>query len=59
MKPKITDFGMARIFSKDGLEAKTGRIVGTYGDVPPEYVKQDIYSANRMSTALEFSFYNS
>ena len=44
MKPKISDFGMARIFSKDGLEANTGRVVGTYGYVPPEYVKQGLYS---------------
>ena len=29
MKPKISDFGMARIFTKDVLEANTGRIVGT------------------------------
>ncbi|KAJ4709633.1 cysteine-rich receptor-like protein kinase 19 [Melia azedarach] len=44
MKPKISDFGMARIFAKDNLEANTGRIVGTYGYVPPEYVKRGIYS---------------
>ena len=44
MKPKISDFGMARIFSKDGLEANTGRVVGTYGYVPPEYVNQGLYS---------------
>uniref|UniRef100_A0A5B6ZAD8 Putative cysteine-rich receptor-like protein kinase 35 n=1 Tax=Davidia involucrata TaxID=16924 RepID=A0A5B6ZAD8_DAVIN len=44
MKPKISDFGMARIFQKDEHEARTGRIVGTYGYVPPEYVKRGIYS---------------
>ncbi|XP_028072480.1 putative cysteine-rich receptor-like protein kinase 31 [Camellia sinensis] len=44
MKAKIADFGMARIFQKDELEANTGRIVGTYGYAPPEYVKQGIYS---------------
>ena len=44
MKPKISDFGMARIFSKDVLEANTGRVVGTYGYVPPEYVNQGLYS---------------
>ncbi|XP_017981940.1 PREDICTED: putative cysteine-rich receptor-like protein kinase 20 [Theobroma cacao] len=44
MKPKISDFGMARIFAKDGLEANTSRIVGTYGYVPPEYVREGLYS---------------
>ena len=29
MKPKISDFGLARIFVKDDLEANTNRIVGT------------------------------
>ena len=29
MKPKISDFGMARIFTKDDIEANTERIVGT------------------------------
>ncbi|XP_057967666.1 cysteine-rich receptor-like protein kinase 10 [Malania oleifera] len=43
MKPKISDFGLARIFRKDEHEANTGRIVGTYGYVPPEYVKRGIY----------------
>ncbi|KAM6553166.1 hypothetical protein CsatB_013928 [Cannabis sativa] len=44
MNPKISDFGMARLFRKDELEANTDRIVGTYGYVPPEYVKKGTYS---------------
>ncbi|KAI8570451.1 hypothetical protein RHMOL_Rhmol01G0035000 [Rhododendron molle] len=44
MRPKIADFGIARIFQKDEHEANTGRIVGTYGYVPPKYVKRGIYS---------------
>ncbi|TKY54731.1 Receptor serine/threonine-protein kinase SD1-8 [Spatholobus suberectus] len=44
MKPKISDFGMARIFTKNEQEANTSKIVGTYGYVPPEYVKQGVYS---------------
>ncbi|KAK8295280.1 hypothetical protein V6Z12_D05G054200 [Gossypium hirsutum] len=44
MNPKISDFGMARLFKKDVNEANTGRIVGTYGYVPPEYVRKGIYS---------------
>ncbi|XP_031287982.1 putative cysteine-rich receptor-like protein kinase 20 [Pistacia vera] len=44
MKPKISDFGMARAFAKSNLEANTGKIVGTYGYVPPEYLEMGIYS---------------
>ncbi|KAK3206787.1 hypothetical protein Dsin_020833 [Dipteronia sinensis] len=44
MKPKISDFGMARIFTKDGLKANTERIVETLGYAPPEYLKKGIYS---------------
>ncbi|XP_031130624.1 cysteine-rich receptor-like protein kinase 25 [Ipomoea triloba] len=46
MKPKISDFGMARIFEIDQTQAKTNHVVGTYGYIPPEYVseKSDIYS---------------
>uniref|UniRef100_A0A7N2L117 non-specific serine/threonine protein kinase n=1 Tax=Quercus lobata TaxID=97700 RepID=A0A7N2L117_QUELO len=44
MKPKISDFGMARIFKKDEHEANTDRIVGTYGYIPPEYARKGVYS---------------
>ncbi|CAK8563545.1 unnamed protein product [Lathyrus sativus] len=44
MNPKIADFGLARMFEKNELEANTNRIVGTYGYVPPEYVRKGIYS---------------
>ncbi|GMI81449.1 hypothetical protein HRI_001814200 [Hibiscus trionum] len=44
LNAKIADFGMARLFKKDVNEANTGRIVGTYGYVPPEYVRKGIYS---------------
>ncbi|KAM4133373.1 hypothetical protein ACJW30_01G323200 [Castanea mollissima] len=44
MKPKISDFGMARIFKKDEREANTDRIVGTYGYIPPEYARRGVYS---------------
>ncbi|CAN0896935.1 Receptor-like serine/threonine-protein kinase SD1-8 [Linum grandiflorum] len=51
MNPKISDFGMARIFGIDQDEANTNRIVGTYGYMSPEYAfygqfseKSDVFS---------------
>uniref|UniRef100_A0A6N2N8S7 Receptor-like serine/threonine-protein kinase n=1 Tax=Salix viminalis TaxID=40686 RepID=A0A6N2N8S7_SALVM len=51
MNPKISDFGMARIFGGDQIEANTNRIVGTYGYIAPEYaidglfsIKSDVFS---------------
>ncbi|KAK3197968.1 hypothetical protein Dsin_021383 [Dipteronia sinensis] len=43
MNPKISDFGMARIFITQS-EANTNRIVGTYGYMSPEYAMDGIFS---------------
>ncbi|KAI9198139.1 hypothetical protein LWI28_010933 [Acer negundo] len=44
MQPKISDFGMARIFSADETQANTKRVVGTYGYMSPEYALDGIFS---------------
>lgn len=44
MNPKISDFGLARTFSGDQVEAKTRKLVGTYGYMPPEYAVHGRYS---------------
>ncbi|XP_060189721.1 cysteine-rich receptor-like protein kinase 44 isoform X3 [Lycium barbarum] len=51
MNPKISDFGMARLFTLDETQGNTSRIVGTYGYMAPEYamhgqfsVKSDVFS---------------
>ncbi|XP_059661597.1 cysteine-rich receptor-like protein kinase 25 [Cornus florida] len=51
MNPKISDFGMARIFGVDQTQGKTTKIAGTYGYMSPEYamhgkfsIKSDVFS---------------
>ncbi|GAU28727.1 hypothetical protein TSUD_372340 [Trifolium subterraneum] len=44
MNPKISDFGLARTFCGDQVEAKTRKLVGTYGYMPPEYAMHGRYS---------------
>ncbi|TYG81869.1 hypothetical protein ES288_D01G040100v1 [Gossypium darwinii] len=44
LNPKISDFGMARIFGGDENQANTKRVVGTYGYMSPEYAIQGRFS---------------
>ncbi|KAF3455514.1 hypothetical protein FNV43_RR00145 [Rhamnella rubrinervis] len=44
MNPKISDFGMAKMFGEDEIQANTRRVVGTYGYMAPEYAMQGLYS---------------
>ncbi|KAK9681738.1 hypothetical protein RND81_10G024600 [Saponaria officinalis] len=44
MNPKISDFGMARIFGGDQDEGTTTRVVGTYGYMSPEYAMEGFFS---------------
>ncbi|KAI3932738.1 hypothetical protein MKW92_028004 [Papaver armeniacum] len=45
MNPKISDFGMARIFGGDEMQANTKRVVGTCnGYMSPEYAMEGIFS---------------
>ncbi|KAF3680210.1 Cysteine-rich receptor-like protein kinase 25 [Capsicum annuum] len=51
MNPKISDFGMAKIFGVDQSQGNTSRVVGTYGYMSPEYAmhgqfstKSDVFS---------------
>ncbi|XP_029124800.1 G-type lectin S-receptor-like serine/threonine-protein kinase SD1-1 isoform X1 [Cajanus cajan] len=51
LNPKISDFGLARLFLGDQVEAKTNKVAGTYGYIPPEYaarghfsMKSDVFS---------------
>uniref|UniRef100_A0A0E0ECI7 Uncharacterized protein n=1 Tax=Oryza meridionalis TaxID=40149 RepID=A0A0E0ECI7_9ORYZ len=42
--PKISDFGLARLFEGDQTREVTSRVVGTYGYMAPEYAMRGHYS---------------
>ncbi|KAK9133693.1 hypothetical protein Scep_013221 [Stephania cephalantha] len=44
MNPKISDFGMARIFCGNKNQENTMKVVGTYGYLAPEYAMEGLFS---------------
>ncbi|XP_057989030.1 G-type lectin S-receptor-like serine/threonine-protein kinase At4g03230 [Hevea brasiliensis] len=59
MNPKISDFGLTRIFKGDQTHEKTNRIVGTSGYMPPEYVIWHLWREERALEIVDSSLKHS
>ncbi|XP_028807643.1 G-type lectin S-receptor-like serine/threonine-protein kinase SD1-1 isoform X2 [Neltuma alba] len=44
LNPKISDFGIAKIFGGNQIEDYTERVIGTYGYMAPEYAADGLFS---------------
>ncbi|CAM0912899.1 unnamed protein product [Alopecurus aequalis] len=44
MNPKISDFGLAKIFERDQIQGVTSHVLGTCGYMAPEYIISGNYS---------------
>ncbi|KAK1670300.1 hypothetical protein QYE76_058459 [Lolium multiflorum] len=44
MNPKISDFGLAKLFGRGQTQGVTNHVMGTYGYMAPEYVMHGNYS---------------
>ncbi|XP_062162264.1 cysteine-rich receptor-like protein kinase 44 isoform X4 [Alnus glutinosa] len=44
MNPKISDFGTAKLFVLDQTQGNSKKVMGTYGYMPPEYVRHGRFS---------------
>ncbi|PSR87823.1 Cysteine-rich receptor-like protein kinase [Actinidia chinensis var. chinensis] len=44
MNPKISDFGLAKLFSDEKTHCRTRQIAGTYGYMAPEYANRGVLS---------------
>ncbi|CAI0468114.1 unnamed protein product [Linum tenue] len=66
MSPKISDFGIARLFDLDETRGNTSRIMGTHGYMAPEYtihgqfsVKSDVFSFGVLVLEMVSGHHNS